>query len=120
MMSRRNIEDPGKRWLTALSAVVLAGALGAPILADRGTPGGDPQTTPRNRSGVVSTVPITPVEGPSTLHHLRLEIEGSSMGWAGQWSSPPSTIPAGAEGQGRSEPAGGPFVLTGADLYRIS
>src|SRR6202163_456802 len=35
-------------------------------------------------------VAVTPVEGPSTLHHLRLSIETSSMGWEGQWSPPPT------------------------------
>jgi mono/diheme cytochrome c family protein len=68
---------------------------------------------------VVATTPITPVEGPSTLHHLGLTIEQSSMGWAGQWSASPAmradVVPPPA-----SEPPGGPFVLSGADLYRIS
>jgi mono/diheme cytochrome c family protein len=107
-------------WATAWSAVVLASALATPIRADRGAPVREHQARKGDRSGVMSTVPVTPVEGPSTLHHLGLEIEGSSMGWAGQWSSPPSTIQAGSEGNARSEPPGGPFVLTGADLYRIS
>lgn len=68
---------------------------------------------------VVSTAPITPVEGPSTLHHLGLSIEQSSMGWAGQWSASP-TMPAEVVPPPASEPPGGPFVLSGADLYRIS
>ena len=67
----------------------------------------------------VATTPITPVEGPSTLHHLGLTIEQSSMGWAGQWSASPSLSDEAAPSPG-SEPAGGPFVLRGADLYRIS
>jgi len=65
-----------------------------------------------------AATPITPVEGPSTLHHLGLTIEQSSMGWAGQWSGPPVT--SASDERLRSEPAGGPFVLTGADLYRVS
>ena len=69
--------------------------------------------------GVVATTPITPVEGPSTLHHLGLTIEQSSMGWAGQWSASPS-LPAEAVPPPALEPPGGPFTLSGADLYRIS
>ena len=90
----------------------------APILAARAAHPREGQA--RNRTNVMSTVPITPVEGPSTLHHLGLTIEESSMGWAGQWSATVSTPLSAAEANMRSEPAGGPFVLTGADLYRIS
>jgi mono/diheme cytochrome c family protein len=68
----------------------------------------------------VSTTRITPVEGPSTLHHLGLTIEKTSMGWAGQWSGPPPTVPASTDAASKLEPAGGPFVLSGADLYRVS
>ena len=68
---------------------------------------------------VVATTPITPVTGPSTLRHLGLTVTGTSMGWAGHWSGPPSAIPAPTD-PARSEPTAGPFVLTGADLYRIS
>lgn len=68
---------------------------------------------------VVATTAITAVEGPSTLRHLGLSITGTSMGWAGHWSGPPSAVPT-HDVPGRSEPVAGPFVLTGADLYRIS
>ena len=37
-------------------------------------------------------VAVTPVEGPSTLHHLRLSIETSSMGWDGQWGPAPAAV----------------------------
>jgi len=63
-------------------------------------------------------VEVTPVEGPSTLHHLRLAIEGSTMGWAGQWS-PPSSLVSSPHSQTDNTPRG-TFVLSGADLYRIS
>ena len=95
--------------------LLVAGALGLPIRASDGHPP-NRQTRKAERSAVASTIAITPVQGPSTLHHLGLTIEQSSMGWAGQWS-PPSTA---TESGVRSEPAGGPFVLAGADLYRIS
>ncbi|HTK30000.1 MAG TPA: cytochrome c [Vicinamibacterales bacterium] len=58
---------------------------------------------------------VTPVSGVSTLHHLHRAIEGSTMGWDGQWSSPPSAVAA-----SRSTKVGDDFVLSGADLYRIS
>jgi len=58
---------------------------------------------------------VTAVQGPSTLHHLHRTIEGSSMGWGGQWSAPLNLTspprPAGTRGD---------FALSGADLYRIS
>jgi mono/diheme cytochrome c family protein len=61
---------------------------------------------------------VTPADGPSTLHHLGLTIETSSMGWGGQWSPPPSLLPSPqshADNTARRD-----FVLSGADLYRIS
>jgi hypothetical protein len=100
--------------------LVVAGALAAPIRAHADPHPSGRQAKAPGRSTVASTVPITPVEGPSTLHHLGLTIEQSSMGWAGQWSPPLVTTQSAAEAALRSEPAGGPFVLTGADLYRIS
>jgi len=104
-------------WRIA-SVFLAAGALAAPIRATQDV-GADRKPGTR-RSAVASTVPITPVEGPSTLHHLGLTIEQSSMGWAGQWSAPFSAQQSAEEDRVRSEPAGGPFVVTGADLYRIS
>jgi mono/diheme cytochrome c family protein len=65
-----------------------------------------------------TAVEVTPVGGPSTLHHLGLTIERSSMGWGGQWSQPPSLVaspPSHTENTARRA-----FVLSGADLYRIS
>jgi mono/diheme cytochrome c family protein len=66
-------------------------------------------------------VAVTAVEGPSTLHHLGLTIEHSSMGWDGQWSGPPSTVPPPPSGQvGPIVVPPGSFILGGADLYRAS
>jgi mono/diheme cytochrome c family protein len=63
-------------------------------------------------------VEVTPVEGVSTLHHLGLTIERSSMGWGGQWSPPPSLVPSpGGHAENTARRA---FVLSGVDLYRIS
>lgn len=62
-----------------------------------------------------AAVEVTPVAGPSTLHHLRRTIEGSSMGWGGQWSPPLNLAPPPSRTGIR-----GDFDLSGADLYRIS
>lgn len=64
-----------------------------------------------------TTEEVTPVAGPSTLHHLRRQIEASSMGWGGQWSLPPNLVtpPRRRDGGGAED-----FVVSGADLYRIS
>jgi mono/diheme cytochrome c family protein len=67
----------------------------------------------------LDTVPVTPVEGPSTLHHLGRTIERSSMGWDGQWGSMPSHLAP----VGQPRRVGGPtgaFLMSGADIYRIS
>lgn len=74
---------------------------------------------PATTKPVAATTRITAVEGPSTLRHLGLSITGTSMGWAGHWSGPPSSVPRTGDPE-PSEPAASPFVLTGADLYRIS
>jgi mono/diheme cytochrome c family protein len=71
---------------------------------------------PGARQKAAAPLDVTPVEGPSTLHRLHRTIEGSSMGWGGQWSAPlnlttPTPPRAGTRGD---------FVLSGADLYRIS
>jgi mono/diheme cytochrome c family protein len=63
-------------------------------------------------------VEVTPVRGPSTLHHLGLTIERSSMGWGGQWSPPPSLVRS--PHSQADNTARHAFVLSGADLYRIS
>jgi mono/diheme cytochrome c family protein len=115
-MSRR-IAKRGA-WRAAGTTLVAACAIVPPIAVAQGRQ----QTTRQagDRSTIVSNVPITPVEGLSTLHHLGLTIEESSMGWTGQWSPSVVNGQSAAEGRLRSEPPGGPFVLTGADLYRIS
>jgi mono/diheme cytochrome c family protein len=79
---------------------------------------GSPAVTSGAQRAPAPAVEVTPVQGPSTLHHLRRTIEGSSMGWGGQWSQPPALVP---QTQGRADDAArSAFVLSGADLYRIS
>ena len=63
---------------------------------------------------------VTPTEGPSTLHHLGLTIERSSMGWTGQWAPAPSAVPPEPASLSHSESLIAPIVLDGADLYRVS
>jgi mono/diheme cytochrome c family protein len=58
---------------------------------------------------------VTPVSGTSTLHHLGRTIEGSSMGWGGQWSPPPTVLTRPPRASSTAD-----FVLSGEDLYRIS
>ena len=106
----------GRGCRSAGIALILAGAIAVPMGAARAT-GRQPAA---GRRAAVSSVTVTPVEGPSTLHHLGLTIEKSSMGWDGQWSPPPTTVPPGATTASTSENLGGSFVLSGADLYRIS
>ena len=107
-------------WRVAGAGVILGGLLALPVRAARPADQQEAPVWTPNKPGAVSKTPITPVTGGSTLHRLGREIEGSTMGWAGQWSQPPTSLPSWADGHLRSEPAGGPFVLTGADLYRIS
>jgi len=87
---------------------------------------------------------VTPVEGLSVLHRLHLDIEATRMGQNGGGGEPPETsrvepAPAGAtgpagpmgrliqrfadlfqRGEDASAPLQTPFVLTGADLYRLN
>ena len=104
----------------AIGSVALGWLAMAPMRAARPSDAATMQAPARGRSADASPTAITPVSGPSTLHHLGLTIEQSSMGWAGQWSAAPSTATLDADEHARSEPPGGPFILTGADLYRIS
>ena len=71
------------------------------------------------RTERIDSANVTAVEGPSTLHHLGLMIERSSMGWDGQWGSMPLGTPA-PDHPTRVGRASGAFLMSGADLYRIS
>jgi mono/diheme cytochrome c family protein len=91
-----------------------AGRLGVLLLVVVGL-GARPATGAGQRA---TAVEVTPVEGPSTLRHLKLTIEHSSMGWGGQWSPPPSLVPS--PQRQTDSPARRVFVLSGFDLFRIS
>src|ERR1700676_2935570 len=98
------IEGRPMRWRgqvrrRVFAALVASGfVVGAPgsriTSAEQTAPIADTPTRPvkhvAKRPGAVA---VTPVEGPSTLHHLRLSIETSSMGWEGQWSPPSAMAP---------------------------
>ncbi len=65
-------------------------------------------------------LPVSPVEGPSWLNHLRANFETSAMGRTGPYA-PPATVkyePQWNEMAG-SEALSRPFVLAGSDLYRL-
>jgi len=117
MRWRADVRRRGVLGLAALGLVV--GAFGSRLEGtDQSAPAAPvrarPATPDRRQAGAVE---VTPVEGPSTLHHLGRTIETSSMGWDGQWGPPPTALPS---PPGRAEHPDEPFVLSGADLYRIS
>ncbi len=113
-------DEVGANWPAArgvaIAAVVLIAASASIGHAQAGGRAQRAATSPA-ASAPVDHVEITPVDGPSTLHHLGLTIEQSSMGWTGQFAvspPPPLTRLTGEQQLTR------PFVMTGADLYRVS
>jgi mono/diheme cytochrome c family protein len=106
-------------------ALVVLGLIGSAV-----TPRAGQSPTPASRAPVrparggatpAGAVTVTPVAGPSTLNHLGLSIEHSSMGWEGQWGPPPATVPQPSSDRGgRIEDPTTGFRLNGADLYRVS
>ena len=121
MRRRAGVRRRGLVRLIALGLVV--GGLGSRIESAEQTASAAaapvrPAKQIARRPGAVA---VTPVEGPSTLHHLRLSIETSSMGWEGQWSPPPAMPPPAPPDRPVRvpDPTAG-LVVTGADLYRVS
>lgn len=111
----------GRLVMIAASGVVMSMlALGHAQTRTRATqPPSSPSTWVRAEPGApMDRVAITPVAGPSTLRHLGLTIEQSSMGWTGQFA-PTATPPPITRFAGEGELTR-PFVMTGADLYRVS
>jgi len=97
-------------WAAALTLAF------GPVGQGRARAGGEQSQNPA-AAAPSDSVTITAVEGPSTLHHLGRTIENSSMGWTGAFAASPLPEPtrlAGAEQLPR------PFVMDGADLYRVS
>jgi mono/diheme cytochrome c family protein len=102
-----------------LGLVIVGLLAGMPNSSTHGA--GQPPSQPGKGAPAGSgAVTVTPVEGPSTLHHLGLSIEHSSMGWSGQWGSPPSNIQSPPARLPHAEDIPGRFVLSGADMYRVS
>ena len=60
----------------------------------------------------------SPVSGPSWIHHLRVDLEKSSLGGTGRWGGSGSSFPPGATPPRGSLDA--PILLTGRDIYRLS
>jgi mono/diheme cytochrome c family protein len=66
---------------------------------------------------IVEGLRITPVEGDSWLRHLGSTFIASNMGRAGLLAAPPSNT---LEQSPSPEGLNGDFILSGADLYRLS
>src|SRR5579859_7866637 len=109
----------GRLGLHAVCVLSLAaGVLAAPIQGAGQTP--VPGTMARAHRKASAPVVVTPVTGPSTLNHLGLSIDRSSMGWDGQMGTPPINVPTQAPPPASAEKPAGDFVLSSADLYRVS
>jgi len=60
----------------------------------------------------------SPVSGVSWVHHLRVDLEKTSLGGTGGWGGPaPVASPGSLPARGAVD---GTFLLTGRDLYRLS
>jgi mono/diheme cytochrome c family protein len=78
----------------------------------------DPQA---NQSAVQSAdSTVTPVAGPSWLHHLNLTFNDSSLGRGAGRYGPAPTEPVAATPDSTSFVPGQSKVITGADLYRLN
>jgi mono/diheme cytochrome c family protein len=113
--------DAGRHRVWTLAVLGLVGA----GFTARGGQSPPPASRPPVRSArgaaPAGAVTVTPVSGPSTLRHLGLSIEHSSMGWEGQWGPPPAMVPPPVSDRaGRVEDPATGFLMTGADLYRVS
>lgn len=107
-------------WALVALGLVVGAPGGRTEVAQQSAPTADTRAHPAKR-GATHAVAVTPVEGPSTLHHLRLSIERSSMGWGGQWGPLPARVqPPPPDRRRRVEDLTLGFVLNGADLYRVS
>jgi len=100
-------------YVLSLAAGVLAGSM-------QGAGQTPAPATARARQKAAPPVVVTPVTGPSTLNHLGLSIDRSSMGWDGQMGAPPVNVPTQAPPAASAENPAGNFVLSSADLYRVS
>lgn len=105
-------------WALVALGLVVGAPVGRTAVAQQSASTADTRAHPAKRSAT-HAVAVTPVEGPSTLHHLRLSIERSSMGWGGQWG-PARVLPPPPDRGRRVEDLTLGFVLNGADLYRVS
>ena len=106
--------------LPHVSVCVLSLAVGVLAVSTHGTAQTPTPAAAQARQKAAAPVAITPVTGPSTLHHLGLSVEHSSMGWDGQWGAPPVNVPSQAQPAARAENPAGDFALSSADLYRVS
>ncbi len=110
------VRRPGLHAVCVLS--LAAGVLVGTMQGAGQTPA--PATAARARRTAAAPVVVTPVTGPSTLHQLGLSIDRSSMGWDGQLGALPVHVPSQPPPLARAENPAGNFVLSSADLYRVS
>jgi mono/diheme cytochrome c family protein len=117
----RSQTHDGRRGMLGpvLLGLIVAVFADQPRGAEQAAPSAHPVAPPIARTAEhAGAVVVTPVEGPSVLRHLGLTIEHTSMGWSGQWSGPPANVLPQPPVRAGALTTG--FVLTGADLYRIS
>src|ERR1035437_6002293 len=116
----REAQKGGMPRLPHGSVCVLSLAVGVLAVSTHGTAQPPTPAAAQARQKAAAPVAITPVTGPSTLHHLGLSVERSSMGWDGQWGATPVNVPSQAQPAARAENPAGDFALSSADLYRVS
>ncbi len=103
-----------RRLAVFIAAVILSQTTGLGSVAEAGA-------TAQERHGgtPLREVHVTPVQGPSWLHHLGRPMNESSMGQTGLWG--PSPIQEqGAAPYNLNMRVEDTFTVTGADLYRYS
>jgi mono/diheme cytochrome c family protein len=111
-----------RHWVCALVVLGLVGGALPTRAGQASSPASRAPVRPaRGGATPAGAVTVTPVTGMSTLNHLGLSIEHSSMGWEGQWGSLPANVPEPASDRAKrvEDPTTG-FRLNGGDLYRVS
>jgi mono/diheme cytochrome c family protein len=114
----RGIFSVGPRGSHVAFVLSLAGGVLAGSARGNGQAAPPPAASPRQQGA--APLVVTAVTGPSTLHHLGLSIDHSSMGWDGQVGARPVNVPPPALPPAGAENSAGRFTLTSADLYRVS
>lgn len=80
---------------------------------------GEPGATASPSGNETRTFAVTPVSGPSHLRRLGLTMRQSTMGFTGRWGPVPRSASLVTAATGTLADPADPFMLTGADLYRL-